>query len=160
MDPKTTSFDSSETGKFGDILTVERPGTGRIRVGLVGCGYFEYWRMYPALRARVEQDLAMVRDRLGAELDVVYPGMIDTLDAAELAGRALAEAGVDLVIVVEGTYLPDFMVLAVLEHVPKAELLLFNTQTGAGIAPTDVYEDTLRNSALIGIAQLSGTLMR
>jgi L-fucose isomerase-like protein len=160
MDSKTTSFDSAEPGKFGDILNLQRQRAARARVGLIGCGYFEYWRMYPALRQRVEHDLAQLRDRLAAELDVVYPGMVDTLDAAELAGRALAEAGVEFVIVAEGTYLPDFIVLAALEHVPHAELLLFDTQTGQCLAPTDVYEDTLRNSALIGIAQLSGTLRK
>jgi L-arabinose isomerase len=160
MDLGTTSFDAAKPGKFGDILNVNRARQDRIRVGLIGCGYFEYWRMYPALRQRVEQDLAQLRDRLAAELEIVYPGMVDTLDAAELAGRALAEAGVEFVIVVEGTYLPDFIVLAALEHVPHAELLLFDTQTGASISPADVYEDTLRNSALIGIAQLSGTLRK
>jgi len=160
MEKKTTSFDSAEQGAFGDILNVERRQAGRIRVGLLACGYFEYWRMYPALREKVEKDLAGVHARLSESLDVVYPGMVDTLDAAELAGRALAESRVDVVVVVEGTYLPDFMVLSALEHVPHALVILFNTQTGEGLKPGDVYEDTLRNSALIGVAQLSGTFCK
>lgn len=160
MDRKTTSFDAAEQGVFGDILTVQRPQQAQVRVGLIGCGYFEYWRMYPSLREKVEADLRKLHDRLAKDLDVVYPGMIDTLDAAELAGRALAEAGVEVVIVAEGTYLPDFMVLCALEHVPKARVILFDTQSGADLSPGDVYEDTLRNSALIGIAQLSGTFRK
>ena len=157
---KTTSFDSAEQGTFGDILNTPRHPLGKIRVGLIACGYFEYWRMYPALRERVEKDIATLHGRLAQDLDIVFPGMADTLDAAESAGQALAEAGVDIVIVAEGTYLPDFMVLAALEHVPNAKVILFNTQSGASMSPQDVYEDTLRNSALIGIAQLSGTFRK
>ena len=52
------------------------------------------------------------------------------------------------------------MVLNALEHVPKAQVILFDTQSGADVSPDDVYEDTLRNSALIGIAQLSGTFRK
>jgi len=157
---KTTSFDSAEQGTYGDILNAPRQAVDHIRIGLIACGYFEYWRMYPALRERVERDIAMLHTRLSENLEVVFPGIVDTLDAAESAGRALAQAGVEVVIVVEGTYLPDFMVLAALEHVPNAKVILFNTQSGAGVSPQDVYEDTLRNSALIGIAQLSGTFRK
>ncbi len=159
-DKKTTSFDSADPGTFGDILNAPRQPVGKIRVGLIACGYFEYWRMYPALRERVEKDIATLHGRLAEELEIVFPGIVDTLDAAESAGRALAAASVEIVIVTEGTYLPDFMVLAALEHVPNAKMILFNTQSGASMSPGDVYEDTLRNSALIGIAQLSGTFRK
>jgi L-arabinose isomerase len=160
MTQQTTSFDSAQQGVFGDILNARRQRGGRIRVGLIGCGYFEYWRMYPALREKVEGDLAGVHARLAETLDIVYPVMVDTLDAAEAAGRTLADAGVQAVIVVEGTYLPDFMVLNALEYVPNAQVILFDTQTGSGMSADDVYEDTLRNSALIGVAQLSGTFRK
>lgn len=160
MQPKTTSFDSAQQGIFGDILNAPRESGVRMRVGLIGCGYFEYWRMYPALREKAENDLTAVQARLAASLEVVYPGMVDTLDAAEAAGRTLAAARVDVVVVVEATYLPDFMVLNALEHVPTARVILFSTQTGDDLSPDDVYEDTLRNSALIGIAQLSGTFCK
>lgn len=160
VEQQATSFDSAKQGVFGDILNTERKPTDKIRVGLIGCGYFEYWRMYPTLREKVQKDLAGVHAKLSENLDVIYPGMVDTLDAAEAAGRALAEAGVEVVVVVEGTYLPDFMVLNALEHVPAAQVILFDTQTGEGLLPDDVYEDTLRNSALIGIAQLSGTFRK
>ena len=160
MENKTTSFESSQGGVFGDILNAPRQERPSLRVGLIGCGYFEYWRMYPHLKKRVEDDLVQVYTRLDRELDVVYPGMVDTLDAAEVAGRALAEARVDVVIVVEGTYLPDFMVLNALEHVPHARIILFSTQSGEDVSSDDEYEDTMRNSALIGIAQLSGTFAK
>lgn len=160
MNQEITSFDAAKPGVFGDILTLPATPPSRLKVGLLGAGYFEYWRMYPALRAQVEADLAGVQQRLARRLDLVYPGLVDTLDRAEEAGRAFAAAGVAVVIVVDGTYLPDFYILHALEHVPQARLILFNTQTGNDLSPTDNYPATMRNSALIGIAQLTGTFRK
>ena len=160
MTQDITSFDAAEPGRFGDILNIDRAADATVTVGLLGVGYFEYWRMYPALRATVEADLVGVHDRLKQRVEVVYPGMVDSLDRAEEAGRAFAQAGVKLVVVVEGTYLPDFMVLHALEHVPDARVVLFNTQTGADVNPADNYEATMRNSALIGVTQLSGSFTK
>jgi len=157
MTQQITSFDAAKPGQFGDILNLEQSKGNSIKVGLLAVGYFEYWRMYPALRAIVDTDMTKVRDRLAAKVEVVYPGMVDSMDLAEQAGRAFAQAGVKVVVVVEGTYLPDFMVLHVLEHVPAAQVILFNTQTGFDVDPADNYQATMRNSALIGTTQLSGS---
>lgn len=156
---RITSFEAADSETFGDILTV-KPSAAPAKVGLLGCGYFEYWRMYPDLKATVEADLRKVYRRLSANFEVLYPGMVDTLDKAEAAGRAFAEARVGAVIVVEGTYLPDFMTLRALDHVRDVPVILFSTQAGADVSPRDDYEATLRNSALIGIAQLSGTFCK
>jgi len=125
MTQQITSFDAAKPGQFGDILNLEPNKDNSVKVGLLAVGYFEYWRMYPALREIVASDMAQVRDRLAAKVEVVYPGMVDSMDLAEQAGRAFAQAGVKTVVVVEGTYLPDFMVLHVLEHVPAAHVILF-----------------------------------
>lgn len=158
MNEAITSFDAAQPGQFGDILNIQREKTGQPKIGLLGVGYFEYWRMYPDLRSIVEADLTGIKDRLSAHVDVVYPGVVDSMDKAEKAGQAFAKARVDMVVVIEGTYLPDFMVMHVLEHVPDAQVILFNTQTGENVNPGDDYQATLRNSALIGITQLSGSL--
>lgn len=162
MDTNITSFDTAAPGVFGDILNIRNQSRKPIKVGFLGAGYFEYWRMYPSLKDTVERDLAAVSERLSEALveEVVYSGMVDTLDTAEKAGRAFAEAQVDVVVIVEGTYLVDFMVLHALAHVPNAKVILFNTQTGADVNPDDNYEATMRNSALIGITQLSGTFRK
>jgi L-arabinose isomerase len=160
MNQNVTSFDAANPGTFGDILTQRGARGAGAPVGLLGVGYFEYWRMYPSLKAVVEADLQRVSERLAATATVVYPGMVDTLDRAEEAGRAFREARVEAVVVVEGTYLPDFIVLQALEQVPNARVILFGSQTGPDISPTDTYEATMRNSALIGITQLSATLQK
>ena len=46
---KITSFDAAECGAFGDVLN-KCNDAGVLKVGLLGLGYFEYWRMYPQLQ--------------------------------------------------------------------------------------------------------------
>ena len=160
MDNEVTSFDSDSPGMFGDILNIDRRENWAVKVGLLAVGYFEYWRMYPSLREVVEKDLKAVSERLSKKIDVVYPGMIDNMDKAEQAGRSFAHAGVEVVVIVEGTYLPDFMTMHVLEHVPDAHVILFNIQNGRDVNPDDNYQATMRNSGLIGITQLSGSFTK
>ncbi len=154
-----TSFDAANSQTFGDILNVKK-AKHPIKVGLLGCGYFEYWRMYPSLKKKVEDDLQKVYKRLCKDFEVVYPCMVDTLDKAEKAGNAFSDANVEVIIVVEGTYLPDFITLHAIEYVSNASIILFNTQTGSNVSPDDDYEATMRNSAFIGISQLTGTFRK
>lgn len=156
---KITSFDAADSQTFGDILNIKKANYP-IKIGLLGCGYFEYWRMYPSLKEKVKKDLQKVYKRLCRDFEVLYPGMVDTLDKAEEAGKAFRDANVEVIIVVEGTYLPDFITLHAIEHVNNAEIILFNTQTGSDVLPNDNYEATLRNSAFIGISQLTGTFRK
>jgi L-arabinose isomerase len=160
LNENITSFDAAEPGQFGDILNLKRREHTPVKVGLLAVGYFEYWRMYPTLRATVEMDLEKIRGHLASKVDVIYPGMVDSMDRAEEAGRAFAQAGVNVVVVAEGTYLPDFIVLHALNHTPHAHVILLNTQTGSDVNPSDGYEATLRNSALIGVTQLSGSFCK
>ena len=96
---KITSFDAAECGAFGDVLS-KNSDTMKLKVGLLGLGYFEYWRMYPKLQEIVRKDLDGVHERLKNALPgiaLIYPGMVDTLDRAEAAGSELAAAGVEVV---------------------------------------------------------------
>ena len=155
-----TSFDAEDAGVFGDVLTqpLQRK---KAQVGLLALGYFEYWRMYPALEAQVESDLSAAAARLKAALpdcDVTYPGMVDTLDKAETAGMAFRNAEIDVLVVIAGTYLPDFITMhAINRCAARPQVILFNTQTGSDVNPLDNYIATMRNSALIAITQLSGS---
>ena len=157
---KTVSFDSDEVGQYGDVFT--RPLARRkLKVGMLALGYFEYWRMYPALEEQVRGDLAGAAQRLTAALpdcEVIYPGMVDTLDRAEEAGSVFRQAAVDVLVVVAGTYLPDFITMHAINSCASRPLvILFNTQTGNNVNPQDNYIATMRNSALIATTQLSGS---
>lgn len=159
---EVVSFESSGSPPWGDILSSRRsPECQKPKIGLLGCGYFEYWRMFSAeFKQNVIGDLENVANRLRRDFDVVYPCVVDTLDAAEVAGREFAANAVDVVLVVEGTYLPDFITLHALDFVPNAAVIMFTTQAEEDISPNDDYETLMRNSALIGTAQLSGTFQK
>lgn len=155
------SFEASDQGPFGDLLSVRPEVRSKIRVGLLACGYFEYWRMFsPQFKKDVLGDLERIANRLRRDFEVVYPCVVDTLDAAEQAGRAFAAADIDLLIVVEGTYVPDYISLHAIDLVPKVPVLIFTTQVEEDITPQDNYETAMRNSALIGTSQLSGSFVK
>lgn len=144
----------------GDILTGGKVKK-KIKIGVLTCGYFEYWRMYPELKEKVEQDVKVVTDRISAEYEnVFFTGMVDTLDAANTAGQALKEADVDVVLLVYGTYTADFITLTALDRVKDKPLLIFSTQPHKNVDRQGNYEGSLRNSAIIGIAQITGTLRK
>ena len=86
----------------GDILTggkIKSP----LKVGVLTCGYFEYWRMYPTLREKVEGDLKVVTDRIKEKYpNAIFTGMVDTLDTAAEAGKMLKKEEVDVVLLVYG----------------------------------------------------------
>ena len=61
-----TSFESGGQKTFGDVFTC-KPELPEMTVGILGLGYFEYWRMYPALCETVRQDLDRIVERLRQE---------------------------------------------------------------------------------------------
>ena len=146
--------------KSGDILTGGKEKSP-LKIGVLTCGYFEYWRMYPTLKATVEADLKVVTDRIAKQYpNAVFTGMVDTLDSASAAGKMLKQQDVDAVLLVYGTYTADFITLTALDYVSEKPLLIFSTQPHADVDKNGDYEGSLRNSAVIGIAQLTGTLRK
>ena len=144
----------------GDILTGGKVKS-LLRIGVLTCGYFEYWRMYPNLRKKVESDLKVVTDRIKSTYpDVILSGMVDTLDTAAAAGKAFRKAEVDVVLLVYGTYTADFITLTALDCVKEKPLIVFSEQPHANVDKNGDYEGSLRNSAIIGVAQITGTLRK
>src|SRR5262245_11363239 len=125
------SFETAQGDVFGDLLSRDRINSRRpIKVGLMSGGFFEYWRMYPArLKSTIEADTKVVLNRLATKHTVVYPGMVDTMDTADHAGRMFRDEQVDLVIIAERTYVPDSYIHRMLTHVPGVPLLLFVSQS-------------------------------
>jgi len=157
------SFETAKGNVFGDLLTAKvkkKPLT----IGLLTLGFFEYWRMFPdSLKANVTADMTRIYDHLRERLhedNVVWPGLVDTLDAAEAAGQSFADRQVDLIVYVAGTYCPDYMAIQALEHVRHVPVLLFNTQHDNKINLSTNYENILRNSALIANLQLAATFRK
>lgn len=163
MNQVIESFETAKGNVFGDLLSRRKP-VEPLKIGLVTVAFFEYWRMYPAtLLESVTADMTTVRDELVRVLPgetVVWPGLVDTLDAAEAARERLAEADIDLIVYVAGTYCPDYMAIHVLEHFRHLPLLMFNTQHADRIDLKTNYEGILRNSALIANLQLGATFRK
>lgn len=156
---KVVSFEEGAE-QSGDILTggkIKSP----VKIGVLTCGYFEYWRMYPTLREKVEGDLKVITDRIAKTYpNAIFTGMVDTLDTATEAGKMLKKADVDAVLLVYGTYTADFITLSALDYVSEKPLIIFSEQPHANVDKNGDYEGSLRNSAVIGIAQITGTLRK
>ncbi len=161
MSEQIKSFEEAVNGVYGDILSVENKKKD-VKIGVITCGYFEYWRMYPEnLEKNVKSDMKKIVDKLKAKYpNVVCPEFVDTLDSADRAGKELAREQVDMLIVIGATYVADFISLHAINHVKNVPLLLFSTQLEPVLDPKGDYEHSLRNSGVIGIAQLTGTLRK
>jgi L-arabinose isomerase len=150
------SFEVTGGSASGDLLS-ERYGDRPLRVGLLACGYFEYWRMYAGLREQVAGDMQVIADRLAAAHDLVYPGLVETLDGADRAGRLFRDEHVDVLVIAEGTYCPDFFVHQALLHLSSdLPLVVFASQAHDRIDFSAGYDQSLRNSGPMGLVQLTG----
>ncbi len=149
------SFEVAEGNVFGDLLSHERITTeSRLKIGVLATGYFEYWRMYPGLRARIENDMQVVCERLAQNHDTVSSALVDTMDEADEAGRMFKAAGVDVLILAYRSYIPDAYVHQLLSHLPGIPLLVFASQSRDSFDYTDDYSGVLRNSGLMAQVQL------
>lgn len=134
----------------------------KVKIGILACGYFEYWRMYPdSLEHAVKSDLSLMIQQIEQwNYPVVYPGMVDTLESADQAGKVFRRDDIDVLLVIAGTYLPDFISLHAINYVKKAPVLFVSFQGENDVNPHGNYESSLRNSGLIAIAQITGTFKK
>jgi hypothetical protein len=84
------SFEVAEGETFGDLLSPDRiRSSEKLKIGLLTGGFFEYWRMYPGtLKETVQKDNQVVLDRLSRNHSVVFPGLVDSMDAADNAAAS------------------------------------------------------------------------
>jgi len=150
------SFEVSKGGPSGDLLSARR-AERKLKVGLLACGYFEYWRMYEGLKGQVEADMKKIADRLARKHEVLYPGLVETLDGADAAGRRFKDEHIDLLVISEGTYCPDYFVHQALLHLPgDIPLCIFAAQAHDRLDFNAGYDQALRNSGPMGLVQLTG----
>jgi L-arabinose isomerase len=82
----------------------------------------------PELPGRIDADARRLASALGAEAEVVYPGLAGNADDAARAGRELKAAGVDLAVMYHATYVDDAMSVAFLEELGSTFTVLFQSQ--------------------------------
>ncbi len=150
------SFEVTKGTKSGDLLSEIRKDQ-QLKVGFLACGYFEYWRMYDGLREQVVQDMQSIAHRLSQKHDLVYPGLVETLDTADEAGQTFKNDHTDILVISEGTYCPDYFVHQALLHLPgDMPLICFASQPHAVLDYNSGYDQSLRNSGPMGLVQLTG----
>jgi L-arabinose isomerase len=150
------SFEVTKGGVSGDLLSEMREDK-KLKIGFLAFAYFEYWRMYENLRDEVEQDMQIVADRLSEKHDIFYPGLVETLDGADEAGRSFKDEQIDILIIAEGTYVPDYFVHQTLSHLPgDIPIICFATSLHGAIDFKSGYDVSLRNTGLMGLIQLTG----
>ncbi|MCE5325392.1 MAG: hypothetical protein LLG01_03155 [Planctomycetaceae bacterium] len=149
------SFEVTGGAASGDLLT-QRRGDKPLVVGVLACAYFEYWRMYANLHDEVASDMQTVADRIGRRHEVVYPGLVDTLDAADAAGRMFKDKQIDALVITEGTYCTDYIVHQALLHLPAdMPICIFACQAHPKLNFETGYDQALRNSGPMGLVQLT-----
>lgn len=142
-------------GKSGDLLGA-RCSDRALKIGVLACAYFEYWRMYDGLLADVTGDMNRVAQRIGKNHEIVYPGLVDTLDKADEAGRLFKEQHIDLLVITEGTYCTDYIVHQALLHLPgDMPLCIYASQAHSILDYEAGYDQSLRNSGPMGLVQLT-----
>ncbi len=154
------SFEVSKGKASGDLLS-DVSGKTTIKVGFLAGAYFEYWRMYSNLEAECRADMQVIADRLAEKYDVVYPGMLSTLDEADQAGKLFKEQHIDLLIITEATYTPDFILHQPLRYLhPDIPILIYISQAHDTLDFNIGYDQSLRNSGPMGLAQLTASFRK
>jgi L-arabinose isomerase len=131
------------------------------KIGLVTGGYFEYWKMYEGLEQEVEAEMTGLAKALGETMDVVWSGFADTEEKCDAAGKKFQAENIDLLVICEGTYFPDFMPVQTAEHVPDVPILVLMTQPHDHVPETMDYKDAIHHSfGIVGAVQLTGAFRK
>lgn len=152
------SFMVSEAGVdecFGDILSKDHIDSGRnLKIGMVATGYFEFWHQYPELLEKVEKDAKVVYDQMSEKYEIVYSGIVDTIDKAVDAGKLFCNSNVDVIILEYRTYIPDIYIHHMLTYVEGIPLIFFASQDHEKINQDANYCEVYRNSGMMAQIQL------
>lgn len=161
------SFEVSQNDEFGDILSKNRKRKEKkLRVGLLCAAWFEWYEMFPNtdFRRIMQQDAECVRNHLqriaGDRFEIIYPGTVDTLDNAHDIGYTFESEHIDVIILVENTYVTDYIPLEVLDHIPHVPVIVFSTQASRELPANMDNIETVRYEGLVGISQLIGAFRK
>lgn len=104
-----------------------------LRVGLFGIGLDAYWPQFPGLKARLEQYVARVAEKLQRPgLELINLGLIDNPEKAYVAGRQFRREDVDLIFLYATTYALSSTVLPVVARA-RVPVIVLNLAPEAAI---------------------------
>ncbi|MFQ6066587.1 MAG: hypothetical protein ACE5K3_04850, partial [bacterium] len=156
---KMESFETSKSKVFGDLLS-RKTKDRELKIGFLPGAYFEYFRMWGEnYQKQIRGDMKVVADNLRQRFNSVVcpPDLCDTIDKCNEAGRLFRKEDVDVIVLCEFTYFPDYMPLQALSQVKDIPLIVYVSQTEPVVRPDMKYPQTIRDGSVIGLAQLTGT---
>lgn len=165
---KIKSFEISTDEAVGDIISRDRKQKKtKLKVGLLPLAWFEWWPMFPdsdmeqKIKGDAEKFVADMKTKFGDKYDIIAPEeVVDTLDKAFDAGEMFKNAGVDVIIIDETTYLTDFIPIETLEHLPKVPVIIYVSQATDNLWDTMKNTEVIRYEGLVGNAQLVGAFKK
>jgi L-arabinose isomerase len=147
--------------KFGDIISADHRESQRdIKVGLIATGYFEFWHQYDALLGKVKDDAEVVRAELAAKYNLVYPGLVDTIDKAVDAGKMLRDANIDVLVLSYRTFIPDVYVHQILNFLEGIPVVMLCTQDRRTLNWSNDYCEIYRTSGIMAQVQIVAGLRK
>jgi L-arabinose isomerase len=109
-----------------------------------------------AFENQIVADAELVTSNLRRRFDnLVYPGLCDTLDKCAIAGDTFKKENVDVVVLDELTYIPDYMPLEALGRVKDAELIILSTQSEPIVRQDIDYQQVIRD-----LVQFTGAIKK
>ena len=106
----------------------------KLRVGLFGIGLDAYWPQFKGLKARLENHLAQVADKISRpDVEVVNIGLIDNPQSAMEAGHRFRREDVDILFLHVTTYALSSTVLPVVQRA-KVPVVVLN------LSPSDAID--------------------
>ena len=131
------------------------------RVGIFGVGLAAYWAQFGGLRERLEGYQEGIQARLEAMgAEVVSAGLVDTAQAAQLAGATFAAARVDLVMLYTATYATSSQVLPVLQAVDTPVIVLNLQPTRTLDYEAMTTAEWLANCSACCVPEIAGAFTR
>jgi L-arabinose isomerase len=130
----------------------------RPRAGLLPL-YVPFYEPIVPLRAEKEAFASGIAAQLAASMDIVNPGLVDTMEGARAAGQRFREACVDLVIVVPTVAVFGALGWAALEEL-DAPVCVWAVQPAQGIPDGYNIQELIRNSGGLGVQALANTIAR
>ena len=126
---KVESFETSQSKTFGDLLSKKRKDK-ELKIGLLPGAYFEYFRMWgKTFEKQIQEDMDVVVNNLREKFkNLVYPpSLCDTINKCEEAGKLFKKEDVDVIVLCEFTYFPDYMPLQALGQVKNFPLIVYRS---------------------------------
>ncbi len=161
------SFEVADNGKIGDMLSkILKKEKTKFKIGLACCGWFEWYGMFEDdyLERIIKKDgsdfFQTLKKTVNSNYEIIFPGIVDTLDSAYEAGKKFQMENIDMLIIVENTYVTDYIPLGIIDHVPSVPILVVSTQATGILGKNMTNKEVIRYENLVGNTQLTGAFKK